>query len=68
MHAYHEENALNVMKEKLQQSKGYTNHCLAKLEGTMFNSAQVETLRDVISGKNELMKSLREAIKNLKAQ
>ena len=30
----------------------------------MFNSAQVEILHSVISGKNELIKLLREAIEN----
>ena len=33
----------------------------------MFNSAQVEILHSVISGKNELIKLLREAIENFKA-
>ena len=33
----------------------------------MFSSAQVEILHSVISGKNELIKLLREAIENFKA-
>ena len=40
------------MKE-LKQLKDQTNHRQAKLEGTMSNSTQVETLHDVGAGKND---------------
>ena len=39
-------NAFNAMKEELKQLKDQTNNRLTKLEGTMSNSAQVETLHD----------------------
>ena len=44
----------------LKQLNGQTIHCLSILEGTMSNSAQIETLHDVIAVKNELIKSIRE--------
>ena len=72
MRTHDEENsdtdAFNAMKEELKQLKDQANHRVAKLEGVMSNSAQVETLHDVIAGKNELIKSNRETIENLKAQ
>ena len=34
----------------------------------MSNDAQVETLHDIITGKNELIKPLRETTEKLKAQ
>ena len=40
----------------LKQLNGQTIHCLSILEGTMSNSAQIETLHDVIAVKNELIK------------
>ena len=52
-------NAFNAMKEESKQLNGQTIHRLAKLEGTMSNSAQIETLHDVIAIKNELIKLLR---------
>ena len=42
-------NAFDSMEEELKLLEDQTNHCLAKLEGTMFNSAQVETLHNVIA-------------------
>ena len=61
-------NAFNAMKEESKQLNGQTIHRLAKLEGTMSNSAQIETLHDVIAIKNELIKLLQETIENLKAK
>lgn len=40
----------------------------ATLEGIMVNDSQVQTLQDVIVGKNQLTKSLWESIENSKAQ
>ena len=60
--------AFNAMKEELKQWNDQTKHRLAKLESTMSNDAQVETLHDIITGKNELIKPLRETTENLKAQ
>ena len=37
---------------------------MARFEGTTSNSAQVETLHNVITGKKELIKWLRETIEN----
>ena len=45
------------MEEELNQLRDKTNHCLSKLEGTMSISAEVESLHDFITGKNELIKS-----------
>ena len=42
-------NAFDSMEEELKLLEDQTNHCLAKLEGTMFKSAQVETLHNVIA-------------------
>ena len=61
-------NAFNAMKEELKQLNDQTKHRLAKLEDTMSNDAQVETSHDIIAGKNELIKPLRETTENLKAQ
>ena len=60
-------NAFNAMKEESKQLYGQTIHRLTKLEGTMSNSAQIETLHDVIAVKNELIKLLGETVENLKA-
>ena len=71
MHAYDEENvyinAINAMKEKLEQLKNQSDHCLSKLEGTMSKNTQVETLHDVEASKNELIKWLRETTEKLKS-
>ena len=61
-------NAFNAMKEESKQLYGQTINRLAKLEGTMSNSAQIETLHDVIAVKNELIKLLGETIENVKAK
>ena len=72
MHAHDEDNiyvnAFNAMKEELKQLKDKKNHRMAKLQDTMSNSDEVETLHDVVTGKNEMIKSLRGIIENLKSQ
>lgn len=55
------------MKEEWKLLEEQTNHHMAKFEGTTSNSAQVETLHNVIAGKKESIKWLHETIENSEA-
>lgn len=57
-------NTFNSMEEEWKLLEEQTNHHMAKFEGTTSNSAQAETLHNVIAGKKELIKWLRETIEN----
>ena len=56
------------MEQELSQLRDQTNHYLSKSDCTMFISAEVEPLHDVITCKNEFMKLLWEIIENLKTK